>query len=437
MDAVTASSGMSGVMDNIEERALTGWVKGLAPEQVGLWRDGTRLAAAAAWDRPFPEHMKVGFAGFRVEMPDGFEPAELFSGGAELRMEAPGGYLRMPIWPPVALTTLVRHLGQQEIDIALDRLGPGERAKLGLGAALAEDLKGGMPRLGTASPDQAARVGRDGMLLLHAGSNGLDQLYQEAREGIPEAAAWGALSAARRAKAREAGVVYVQALMPEKNSVASAFDPNRGAVPSPVYQEAARAMSVREEGYVFVDWYHPFRGSVAPDTIFRRKDTHLTTFGAQAAMTRLYRLLERTGLPLRAEGTLRAERLESDLGGRFPEQADETVYLADALARTDGSGTVPAPELVASAAPEKGYLGTMKHWRSPQAPDPRRVLVFGNSFFATGENSTQLSFWTARLFAETKFVWSPGFDWDLVEEFSPDIVIGQTIERFLMEVPAA
>ncbi|WP_145962912.1 hypothetical protein [Mangrovicoccus ximenensis] len=430
-------NGMSGAMDNIEGTVLTGWVSGLPPARVGLWRDGSRIAAAEPWDRPFPAHMKDRCAGFRLALPEGLAPSELFSGGAELRMEAEGGHVRLPIWAPVALTTLVRDLGQEELDIALGRLGPDQRAKLGLGAALPEELTGGIPRCGTVSPDQAARVGRDSMLLLHAGSNGLDKLYADGRGNIPEAAAWGELAAARRAKARALGVTYLQALMPEKNSLASAFDPHRQAVPSQIYRQAARSMAAKEPGYVFVDWYNGFRGSMSPDAIFRRKDTHLTTFGAHAAMARLYRLLAAAPLPLRVSGLLQAVQLESDLGGRFAEQAEETVYLAEALARMDGQGPVPAPELADSYVPPKGYMETMMHWRCAAAPDPRRVLVFGNSFFATGENSTQLSFWISRLFAETKFVWSPAFDWDLVRDFAPDIVIGQTIERFLMEVPAS
>jgi hypothetical protein len=46
-----------------------------------------------------------------------------------------------------------------------------------------------------------------------------------------------------------------------------------------------------------------------------------------------------------------------------------------------------------------------------------------------------MSFWFARWFEKYHFIWSPAIDWAYVEAQGADIVIGQTIERFLDQVP--
>ncbi|MFJ2542611.1 hypothetical protein [Microbacterium sp. NPDC087589] len=64
------------------------------------------------------------------------------------------------------------------------------------------------------------------------------------------------------------------------------------------------------------------------------------------------------------------------------------------------------------------------------------MLTFGNSFFETGDFAGYLSWWGKHLFREFHFHWGPDFDWDLVDELKPDVVIGQTVERFLNKVAA-
>jgi len=53
----------------------------------------------------------------------------------------------------------------------------------------------------------------------------------------------------------------------------------------------------------------------------------------------------------------------------------------------------------------------------------KKVLVFGNSFFSTGQHSGQLSWWFSRLFQDFMFVWTPEVDWDLVGEYQPDYLL--------------
>jgi hypothetical protein len=70
---------------------------------------------------------------------------------------------------------------------------------------------------------------------------------------------------------------------------------------------------------------------------------------------------------------------------------------------------------------------------NPEAPDPRRVLICGDSYaFDAG-----LAYALSAVFAEVAFVWSKSVIWDLVEQHRAEVVIWQSAERFLATVPMA
>lgn len=95
-----------------------------------------------------------------------------------------------------------------------------------------------------------------------------------------------------------------------------------------------------------------------------------------------------------------------------------------------------SPELVESFDPEQGrHIGIMRKWKNKNAPFKYKVIAFGNSFFERGTESTGLSWWFSRLFSEFHFHWNPECDWQLIDSEKPDVVICQTIERFLPRLP--
>jgi hypothetical protein len=82
-----------------------------------------------------------------------------------------------------------------------------------------------------------------------------------------------------------------------------------------------------------------------------------------------------------------------------------------------------------------GHLGRRYIWRNRAAPIKKRVLAFGNSFFESGNMPQHLSWWFARWFQEFQFVWTNNLDRTIVDEYRPDIIVCQTIERFLAAAP--
>jgi hypothetical protein len=126
-----------------------------------------------------------------------------------------------------------------------------------------------------------------------------------------------------------------------------------------------------------------------------------------------------------------------DLAVHFlPEPCFEEVPHAPARAH----GRFGAePELVAAHLPPGGgHVGRWEHCRAAGAPSQQRLLVFGNSVCGSVEaRQAVLSGWLARWFAEYRFHWQPAVDWALVEAVRPDILLCQTVERFMGRVPEA
>ena len=84
--------------------------------------------------------------------------------------------------------------------------------------------------------------------------------------------------------------------------------------------------------------------------------------------------------------------------------------------------------------PSEGFFGTIAKFRNVNAEIQKKILVFGNSFFSTGYNSTRLTFFFSKIFSEFTFLWTPTFDEKFLCDESPDFVLCQTVERFLANI---
>lgn len=277
-------------------------------------------------------------------------------------------------------------------------------------------------------------VGRQGTLLLVEGSNGLRGQY-EGRFADPAAtvdglaAQWRDVLEARAARAKRAGIAFRQLVVPEKLSVLRDLAPFDLPGPTPLLAAIERELAGRP-------WYVPTTGlleALAPEDAFIPTDSHLAPRGAQAVATAS---LAGTG----AEAALAAvplDRLDAVRGD-----------LAAHLSQHPFASLVRAPDASAVASCSAGLRMLERH--IPAAHQERRyefendtaltgmtALVFGNSFSNAGDHPGHLTWWWARAFRRTVVRWSPQIDWELVERVRPDIVIAQTVERFLPRVAAA
>lgn len=295
-----------------------------------------------------------------------------------------------------------------------------------------EDLVPVQFPFGLVSAEGDAILGRDGYLFLIGGTNNLRALYaspetDEQRITLETLAQrWRALFLKRKAYCDRAGIRYVQCIIPEKLTVLRDLldgPPMR----TPLLDEVERA--VQDLDYC-VNVSGPFLQASDRRVLWSRNDTHLSPFGAWSVMGML---LSRLGLDESALSRVtfaktafyRGDLSRRVIGvGLWEAQMDPIVEPVVAPAQ--------APALVESVEPPgRGHIGTRRVWKRDDAPFDLRVVAFANSFFDTGETASRISWWASRLFREFHFIWGPDFDFAYVDRIRPDVVIGQTIERFL------
>lgn len=287
-------------------------------------------------------------------------------------------------------------------------------------------------QVGLRSRCGTARVGRDGYLFLVGGRNSLIDVFQRSGHE-PEIQTfvrrWLDLFQARKATLDTVGVHYLQIVIPEKISVQSQFYPESLQVPNPIYRGIMAEAGAADW---MLDVHSEFMAEPDPAALYRKLDSHFTIQGSiLATRAMLAALGERFDFPDRFESAVRGGAdLGSKFGGLFGLED-----CADMDAATKVSLPGPVERVETLGPPDGKHIGIRAVFRCAGAPINKRLVVFGNSFFERGASPRGLTWWCARLFREFHFVWNPELDMEYVEQVKPDIVVCQTIERFLIAVP--
>ena len=92
------------------------------------------------------------------------------------------------------------------------------------------------------------------------------------------------------------------------------------------------------------------------------------------------------------------------------------------------------PDLIFSSN-NANNSGAIYEWFNQNYSNSKVILIFGNSIFERGGSSFGLTWWISRYYKRTVFCWSSAVDPSLVEKYAPDIVVCQTVERFLPIIP--
>jgi len=438
-----------GFVDSFRNGSLAGWVKSQGapmPLKVALMQ-GDRLLREAPVDMDRPD---VGGHHGYLLTDVSLETLLLLVSGELSVMASPRGHMPQPP-PPAPLRIapgLYATLLREVIGLTRQGLGAEETLAALIGAGLPVDadrlcLHPARPvateqtsapfemRVGTVSRDEASIVGHDGHLFLYKGNNYLLEQYQPDSGAAERARQWIQVATARKQASEACGAIFRQFIIPEKTSVMPHLFPLPVATPTATLGAFVQALSPseREWLHVFLDDY---RAHPEPARLYRRIDAHLSPEAAQLSFNRMLEFLgvtERAALPL-----TRPHVYGGDIGGRFPGIV-ETLMIPDAAAVAPLEAGL---RLVAEhTPPEGGHEGIMRHYVNPSAPIPRKVIAFANSFFALGVEPHELSWWFARFFQDFRFVWSRNINAELIRQESPDMVIGQTIERFLPVIPTA
>lgn len=265
--------------------------------------------------------------------------------------------------------------------------------------------------------------GRNGHLFLGRGSNKVIELYTRPLDDL--GLRWLRLFDRRRDSIAQRSARYFQLIVPEKSTVVRECAPFEVEGPSPLLSQLINGVANRDFLRVI-----PLDGAFSErEHWFARQDSHLSTAGAKYVCTQFIKML--------GYGDVELELVESsslqvgDLGKKFGVVAEAVPVATDLVV----GGERLEPALQEAWHPASGHKGIRYVWHCASAPIAARVVVFGNSFFERGALSTQLSWWFSRIFQEFHFIWSPALDSNYVRKVGADLVVCQTIERFLRVLP--
>jgi alginate O-acetyltransferase complex protein AlgJ len=290
--------------------------------------------------------------------------------------------------------------------------------------AAAQDRSIGALKPGVLSPQGVAVAGTDGFLFIGNGANRWESQYRGELTVDPSwLEAWRRVLAGRQEKAAQAGVTLWNFIAPEKQviypdkrwpegDVSGANRPVRqllshlGPEAQLIYPEAELA-AARERAPAFF-----------------RRNSHWTGSGCYAAAAPLVAAL---GAPAHWAQAQFAYR-------RVHEAHDLSVHFMDPAPQEDAGWLALAGELVFDNRQfdKTGrHAGSRYEVRNPDAPDPRRLVIFGDSY-AYDAGLTAL---LAVVFQHVTFVWSKAVVWETVAEQAADLVVWESAERFLATVP--
>lgn len=277
---------------------------------------------------------------------------------------------------------------------------------------------------GVRSATGAAVAGVDGFLFIGDGTNRWEQQYLY-DQPLAETwtAGWRRIFEQRQAQASARGAVLWNLIIPEKQVM---FPQKRW--PNEAFGGAQRPWRQLEAQLApNLNVYYAEAGlravqDAAP--VYFRHNSHCTPSGccalAQGLVDAMGVQASLATLPLTYVQDARAH--------------DLTVHLFDPAPLEDYAWLHPAGEIVFDnqAFERTGrYAGSSYGIRNLEALDPRRAIVFGDSY----AYDVGVTFALSAVFAETVFVWSKAVLWDAVDRHRSQVVVCESAERFLTTLP--
>jgi alginate O-acetyltransferase complex protein AlgJ len=282
--------------------------------------------------------------------------------------------------------------------------------------------------------------GRDGWLYWVGRRGEVPALYADTPATRRLIARWTRLFVRRAARAERLGARYVQTIVPEKLAVhpEGLPEPSRASLAGladPPGARLLRALGAARPGAA-ADLADALAAARAEGPVYLRTDTHWTWRGYLAAYRALCAALGAAPVAHVFAGARVPDRFTFDLGGKLvpPVAEDYEAYDFPRRARrTHANALVALRESGAARRPGGLFVGSRVVLENPGAPDPRRLVVFGDSY--TFDQGPRLTALLAETFSEVHAIWSAEIDWAYVEAVRPDLLLHEIAERFLRRVP--
>jgi hypothetical protein len=283
------------------------------------------------------------------------------------------------------------------------------------------------PRCGTVSPDRSGVIGYNHEAYIFQGSNNHYDAYFDEVGALGEQ--WAILTTNRHREHSENGTPVLSLFVPNK---ATCIPKN---FPQPLPKGGTETFKVlkrllKDDPGVLFSLEDLKLSDVNMLGAWNRTDTHWSKSGCLLAVNEVLKKLD---LPLL---NLSIEIEEIHLSGDLSKK-----WLAHTLAELRKDLYCPellhvTPDLEFDNEKElAGHFGRHVKWSNKYARYDLSVTIVGNSFAGPGNSSRELAWWFARLFSSVTFLHMSQIPKDIKEVTPCDVLIFQTIERFLYIVP--
>ncbi|MCJ2021493.1 hypothetical protein MKK84_29440 [Methylobacterium sp. E-065] len=279
-------------------------------------------------------------------------------------------------------------------------------------------------------------VGQDGWLFWVGRAREVEVFYGDSPLSRRILARWAQLIDRRARRLDALGIRHVHAVVPDKlavypDTLGRAFP----GLDNPPAVRLARLLKP-DGGTRMLDLLTPLRAARGDEPVYLQTDTHWTYRGYLTAYRALCEALDAPVAEHVFTGVHERARFTFDLGEKLkpPIEEDYVAYNFSRRAdRVDANALVHVRESGRAIRPRGLFVGSRVVMRNDAAPDPRRVVLFGDSYiYSPGARLTAM---LAESFAEVHAIWSANLDWAYIESVKPDVLIFEIAERFLRQVP--
>ncbi|MCJ2073222.1 hypothetical protein MKK75_31310 [Methylobacterium sp. J-030] len=279
-------------------------------------------------------------------------------------------------------------------------------------------------------------VGDDGWLFWVGRAREVEIFYVDSALSRRILGRWARLIGQRARRLDDLGIRHVHAVVPDKLAVyPAALSRSFPGLDDPPAVRLARRLG-QDDRARMIDLLTPLQAAKVHEPVYLRTDTHWTYFGYLTAYRALCEALDAPVAAHVFSGTHVRERFTFDLGEKLRPPIDEEYVAYDFprhAERIDANALVRVRE-TGEAVRQRGlFVGSRTVMRNNAAPDPRRVVLFGDSYiYSPGARLTAM---LAETFTEVHAIWSANLDWAYIEAVRPDVLIFEIAERFLRQVP--
>ena len=284
------------------------------------------------------------------------------------------------------------------------------------------------PRTGLVSADRSAIMGSHQQNYLFQGSNNhYDAYFDTSLNELADG--WAGLTTKRHQRITDEGVLVLSVFVPNKATcLPSAFPQPMPRGGTTIWKRLTHLLS--DDSGVIFSLQKMKIDEATMSGAWLRTDSHWSQSGCLLAVNEI---LEKLALPLlEVQLATDTQQFSGDLSSKWSGK-----FLAEVRRE------LFCPEIT-SMIPEVGFdnnqgksqhFGRHVRWANKNAKYQINVTIVGNSFSGPGFSSRELIWWLARLFKSVTFLHSSLIPTDVVEMTSCDVLIFQTVERFLYVLP--